>query len=349
MSVSDMMRAVVIARYGGELEASRRPIPRPGPGEVLVQVRASGLCSTDLHLLSGRQPLGELPRIVGHELAGEVIALGEGVTRWHQGNRVTAAIDVTCGSCRHCQTGETQRCLAMQRIGFERDGGHADYVAVPAANLVALPAEISYAAAAILPDAVACMYHSLIHQGKVGLGQRVLILGVGGLGIHGVQIARSAGAAVLATSRRPERLALAEQYGAVGLDPTGQSLETAIATFTEGEGVDLVVDNIGTRASVRQGLSLLRPGGKHLVVGYLDETLEIPSMRLFKSELELIGCRGSTKQDLIDVVRLVQAGQITPVIGAYYPLEQIGAAAARLTLGDLGGRIVLTRSSEMVA
>jgi D-arabinose 1-dehydrogenase-like Zn-dependent alcohol dehydrogenase len=104
------------------------------------------------------------------------------------------------------------------------------------------------------------------------------------------------------------------------------------------------VDNIGTRESVRQGLSVLRPGGKLLVVGYLDETLEIPSMRFFKSELEIIGCRGSTKQDLIDVVRLVGTGQLTPVIGAYYPLEQIQAAATRLESGDLVGRIVLTRS-----
>ena len=346
--MSPMMRAVVIARYGGVLEATCCPIPRPGPGEVLVQVRASGLCGTDLHLLSGRQPLGALPRIVGHELAGEVMALGDGVTRWRPGDRVTASIDVSCGRCRHCLTGETQRCRAMSRIGFERDGGHADYVAVPAANLVAVPAEISYEAAAILPDAVACMYHSLVHQGGVGLGQHVLILGVGGLGIHGVQIARSAGADVLVTSRRPERRAMAERHGAVAIDPTTQPLEPEAARFTLGEGFDLVVDNIGTRDSVRQGLSVLRPGGKLLVVGYLDDTFEIPSMRFFRTEQQIIGCRGSTKQDLADVVRLVRTGRITPVIGARYPLEQIQQAAARLESGDLVGRIVLTRSHDAV-
>jgi propanol-preferring alcohol dehydrogenase len=338
-----MMRAVVIARYGGTLEIMRRPSPRPGFGEVLVQVHASGLCSTDLHLLSGRQKLGDLPRIIGHELAGEIVAVGDGVTQWRLGDRVTAAIDITCGHCRHCLTGETQRCVTMHRIGFERDGGHADFVTVPAANLVEVPTEISYAAASILPDAVACMYHSLVHQGRVGIGQRVLILGVGGLGIHGVQIARSAGAEVLATSRRWERVALAEEYGAIGVNTKDQSLDHAVATFTQGEGVDLVVDNIGTRDSVLEGLSVLRPGGKHLLVGYLDESLEIPSMRFFKTEQEIIGCRGSTKQDLIDVVRLVKAGRITPVIGAHYKLEQIGEAAARLAIGDLVGRIVLTR------
>ncbi len=340
----DTMRAVVVARYGGSLQAARRPIPRPGRGEVLIRVRASGLCSTDLHLLSGRQPLGELPRILGHELAGDVIELGDGVTHWRQGDRVTAAIDVTCGRCRYCLAGEKQLCRSMKRIGFERDGGHADYVAVPEANLVALHPEISYEAAAILPDAVACMYHSLTHQGGVGIGQRVLVLGVGGLGIHGVQIAKAAGAEVLATSRQPQRVALAEKWGAVGINTSREALEAAVARFTDGQGVDLVVDNIGNRASVRQGLSALRPGGKFLVVAYLDESFEVPSMPLFKTEQQIIGCRGSTKQDLIDVVRLVRTGQVTPVLGASYALEEIQAAAARLESGDVVGRIWLTRA-----
>ncbi len=337
------MRAVVIARYGGSLEATTRPVPQPGPGEVLVRVRASGLCSTDLHLLSGRQPLGDLPRVVGHELAGDVVGLGDGVTDWRTGDRVTAAIDVTCGRCRQCLGGQTQLCRAMRRIGFERDGGHADYVALPAANLVALDAEIPYEAAAILPDAVACMYHSLIHQGSVGIGQRVLILGVGGLGIHGVQIARAAGAEVLATSRQSKRLALAERYGAVAVNTAQESLGAAVARFTDGEGVDVVVDNIGNRESVREGLAVLRPGGRFLVVAYLDETFEVPSMRLFRTEQQIIGCRGSTKQDLVDVVRLVRNGRVTPVLGASYPLDRIDDAVARLESGDLAGRIWLTR------
>lgn len=337
------MRAVVVAQYGGRLQVMERPVPRPPFGEVLVAVRASGLCSTDLHLLSGRQPLGELPRILGHELAGEVVELGDGVTDWRLGDRVTAALDVTCGRCRHCLAGQTQLCRTMRRIGFERDGGHAEYVVVPAANLVRLPADISYDAAAILPDAVACMYHSIIRQGGVGIGSRVLILGVGGLGIHGVQIAVAAGAKVLATSRQPNRIALAEQNGATGLNTALEPLAAAVDEFTGGEGVDVVVDNIGTRDSVREGLSVLAPGGKFLVVAYLDESFEIPSMRLFTCEQEIIGCRGSTRQDLIDVVALVESGQIRPVIGARYPLEQITAAAARLESGDLVGRIVLTR------
>jgi len=338
------MRAAAVARYGGSLEVMDRPVPVPGPGEVLIRVRASGLCGTDLHLLSGRMPLGELPRILGHETAGEVAALGESAAGVAVGDRVTVAVDVVCGRCRHCLAGNTQRCTSLRRIGFERDGGHAEYVAIPAANAIPLPAGLADEAAAILPDAVACMYHSLICQGKVGVGQTVLILGVGGLGIHGVQIARLAGAEVLATSRRPERLRIAEQYGAIAVNPQTQPLAGAIRDWTRGEGVDVVVDNIGTRASVRDGLALLRPGGKLLVLAYLDETFEIPSIPLFKAEREIIGCRGSSRQDLVEVVRLAGAGKLTPVVGARYPLEQIGAAVARLEAGDLVGRIVLTRA-----
>jgi 2-desacetyl-2-hydroxyethyl bacteriochlorophyllide A dehydrogenase len=337
------MLAVVVARYGGTLEVMDRPIPRPGAGEVLVRVRASGLCSTDLHLLSGRMLLGNLPRILGHESAGEIVETGEEVTGWNAGDRVTVALDVVCGKCRHCLTGQTQRCPSMQRIGFERDGGHAEYVAVPAANVIGLPPTLAYDAAAILPDAVACMYHSLVGQGKVGLGQKVLILGVGGLGIHGVQIARLAGADVIATSRQPARLKIAGQYGAIPLNPATESLPDGVRELTRGEGMDLVVDNIGTRASVREGLSLLRPGGKLLVVAYLDDTFEVPSIPLFKTEQEIIGCRGSSRQDLEEVVRLTGSGKLTPIIGAHYPLGEIGAAVERLERGDLVGRIVLTR------
>ncbi len=342
--MSPTMLAAVVAGYGGKLEVTDRPVPRPVAGEVLVRVRASGLCSTDLHLLSGRMNLGDLPRILGHETAGVIAELGEGVTGWKVGDRVTIAVDVVCGKCRHCLTGQTQRCTAMQRIGFERDGGHAEYVAVPAANVIGLPPTLSYDAAAILPDAVACMYHTLVGQGKVDIGQKVLILGVGGLGIHGVQIARLAGAEVIATSRQPQRLEMAARYGAIPLNPATESLRDGVEELTRGEGVDLVVDNVGTRASVREGLNLLRPGGKLLVVAYLDETFEVPSLPLFKKEQEIIGCRGSSRQDLEEVVRLAGSGRLKPVIGAHYPLQQIGAAIERLQKGDLVGRIVLTRA-----
>ncbi len=337
------MRAIAVAEYGGKLALIERAIPHAGPGEVLVRVRASGLCSTDLHLLTGRMPLGMLPRILGHESAGEVVGLGPGAAGWSPGDRVIVAIDVVCGACRDCLTGETQRCRRMQRIGFEKDGGHAEYLAVPAGNLIPVPPGLPDDAAAILPDAVACMYHALIRQGGVGPGQSVLILGAGGLGIHGVQIARLAGATVIATSRRAERLRAAEAQGALPVNPETQRLPDVVAEATGGGGLDVVVDAIGTRASVHEGLGLLRPGGKLLVLAYADDSFEVASMPLFRSEQQIIGCRGASRQDLIDVVHLAGNGRLRPVVGAHYPLEAIDSAVARLRRGDVVGRIVLTR------
>ena len=337
------MKAVQILKYRDPFHYGEYPRPKLRAREVLVEVKASGLCSTDLHLLEGRVNLGPLPRIPGHETAGEIAELGPDVNDWEVGHRVTVAIDVTCRRCVHCLTGQTQRCPDKVRIGFERDGGHAQLVAVPADNLVALPDNLSHEEAAILPDAVACMYHCLIAQGKVGINQKVVILGVGGLGIHGVQIARLAGAEVLATSRREHRLQIAGDYGAIPVDPTRQDLAEAVHDFTQGAGADVVADCIGTQKSIQEGLHLLRPGGKLLVIAYIDEEFIIPSIPLFAPEKEIIGCRGSTRQELIEVVDLVARGNIKPIIGAEYPLSQIDQAVACLNAGEMVGRIVLTR------
>ncbi|MCE1254596.1 MAG: alcohol dehydrogenase catalytic domain-containing protein [Anaerolineae bacterium] len=343
----ETMKAIAVTAYGDKLRVITVPVPKPGINEVLVHVRASGFCSTDTHLLQGRQPLGTLPRVLGHETAGDIVELGPYVDdRWKIGDRVSLTVDVTCGACRFCRTGQTQLCKNMKRMGFERDGGHAEYVAVPTTNLVKVPETITYEQACILPDAVACTYHSIMAQGKLGMGQTIAILGAGGLGVHGVQIARQAGARVIATGRRPERLQAAEKYGAIAVNTNTQSLEDVVNEMTRGEGVDVVMDNIGNNASIKQGLGILRPGGKFLVVAYMEENFAVPAIPLFSKEFELIGCRASTRQDLVDVVRYVEEGVIEPVIGAYFDLEEVDQAVECLENGQMIGRIVFTRKEH---
>lgn len=337
------MTAVQIVGYHQPFELSRRAIPSPKNGEVLVKVEASGLCSTDLHLLDGRQDLGRLPRIPGHESAGVVAEVGPGVLSWTGRQRVVVVIDVGCGHCRHCLTGQTQRCPELERIGFERDGGHAEYVVVPAGNLIELPDSLSFEDACILPDATACMYHSLVSQGGIAANQKVLILGAGGLGIHGVQIARLVGAEVAATSRRAHRLEAVARYGGLPIDTSRQNLAEVVNEFSGGEGLDLVADCVGTQTSISQGFSLLRPGGKLLVIAYLDDAFSIPSMPLFSQEKKIIGCRGTNRRELQEVVELVGRGRIQSVIGAGFPLKDFLQAAETLTRGDTVGRIVITR------
>jgi propanol-preferring alcohol dehydrogenase len=252
-------------------------------------------------------------------------------------------IDVSCGRCRYCLAGQTQRCVELKRIGFERDGGHTEYVAVPIQNLIELPETLSFQDACILPDATACMYHSLVSQGKITANQKVLILGCGGLGVHGIQIARLAGAEVAATSRRDHRLKEAARLGAVPINTDEEDLSDVIREFTKGQGLDLVADCIGTQASISQGFSLLRPGGKLLVIAYLDSTFKFPSLPLFSKEKEIIGCRGTNKLELVEVVELVAGGRLQSIIGATFPLGEFIQATEVLQRGDTVGRIVITR------
>lgn len=337
------MRVAQIAAFHQPFEYVERPVPVPAPDEVLIRVTASGFCATDIHLLQARMDIGELPRIPGHETAGVIERVGEAVRDWHEGQRVVVAVDVPCGVCRHCLSGQTQRCQHKVRMGFERDGGHADYVVAPARNLVEVPQNVDLEHAAILPDAVACMWHSLIGQGKLAVNERLLVLGAGGLGLHGIQIGKLAGARVVATSRRRERLLAAERLGAIAVNPSATDLSGAVGDITNGEGVDIVADCIGTKESIQQALAVVRPGGRVLVIAYLADHLEVPSLDFFSREKELIGCRGSTLSDLRDVVHLVSDGRLTPLVDLQMPLSAINEATAILQRGDVVGRIVLTR------
>lgn len=342
--MNSLMRAAEILKYHQPFHYSEeREVPTPRPDEVLIQVKASGLCLTDLHLAQGRQNLGQLPRVPGHESAGHIVEMGRAVDGWQIGQKVLIAIDVPCQNCFHCLTGQTQRCRKLQRIGFERDGGHADYVAVPARNLISVPDRLSCEDVATLPDAGATMYHSLVSQGKVGVGQKVVVLGAGGIGIYGVQIARLAGAEVLATSRRESRLGVAKAHGAIAVNPLKENVQEAVMAFTGGEGADVVADCVGTEESVREGFAFLRPGGKLLIIAYIDDYFRIPSIPLFSTEKEVIGCRGCNRQELVDTVSLVAQGKIKPVIGAHFHLSEINEASKRLEEGDVVGRIILTR------
>lgn len=317
------------------------PDPTPGPTEVLVFVEASGLCATDLHLLEGRWPHIGLPRVPGHELAGTIIEVGQKVTNWHVGERVITAIDVPCGSCVFCIEGRTNLCPNFTRIGFERNGSHSQLAVVPAGNLVRLPEEIPFVEAAIIPDAVACSYHCIVTRGQVGAGQKVVILGAGGLGMHGIQICRLQGAQVLATSRQSRRREMARELGAEVVDPDSGDLREAVQAFSSGQGVDVVIDNVGLEDTIDLAIDLLRPGGKVVVVGYIVEEFKARYVPLMVREKEILGARGSVKPELEQVVRLVHQGKISCIIDRTYPLSKINQAAKAISDGEPIGRVVL--------
>lgn len=335
------MKAAVLRAFHQPHSIEEIPMPVIGENEVLAKVLACGLCASDLHIQDGMIATVQLPYTPGHEICGEVVEVGSAVKGIAPGARFVAGIDIICGECRFCKSGRGNLCVHRVRMGFERNGGLAQYCAVPAECVFPISKSIAPEAAAIIPDAVTCMYHAL-RQGQVGKGTVICITGIGGLGLQGVQLAKHMGATVIATSRKDEKLALAKSFGAdYGINTTRQSLEEEVARITGGEMCDAVFDNIGIRGSVDSALRLLRRGGKVIVIGYGDPELTANYMDLVINEKEIIGIRGSTRDELREVIGLVEAGKINPYIYKTYPLDELAVALEHLRSGKELGRTVI--------
>lgn len=337
------MKAAVLREFGSPLVIEEKDIPRPGRGEVLVKVRASGLCVSDIHIQDGMIKTVKLPYTPGHEMAGVIVQVGEDVSNVAVGDHVTAAIDIICGQCRYCRTGRTNLCTSLVRIGFERDGSHGEYCMIPAENAFKVADFIPFEQVTGLPDAVGCMYNAIKNQAKVRPGQRVLILGTGGLGMNAIQLAKLFGAEVYATSRQTDKIRISLEMGAdAAINTRETDLEVEIRRLTEGEMCDVVVDNIGIKGSINQALRLTTPGGKVIVTGYNDPYFEADYQDIMKFEKEIIGMRGMTRQDLADVIRLVESRRIVPYVYKTIPFEKINEGLQMLRDGTAKGRVVLT-------
>jgi D-arabinose 1-dehydrogenase-like Zn-dependent alcohol dehydrogenase len=325
------VKAAVLRRFGSPLELSEVPDPTPGDGEVLVRVRAVGLCGTDLKVVDGTLPGLQLPLVPGHEVAGEVVA-GDAALL---GERVACYLYEPCGRCRWCRASEHTLCPYAARVGRSRDGGLAELMVMRAENVFPF-ARAGFAAAAVAMDAVATPWRALMVRGRLTRGERLVVTGAGGLGLNAIQIAVVAGAAVAV------------------IDPDATAREKALAAGAEiaaepGE-LDLVREwsaDIGLEASGRrEGFAALvdcvRPGGRVVCCGYAPGTAwEIESMRLVLSELAVIGSRAGSREDARAALSAVDSGTIVPEIAATLALEDVNDALARQRAGGVGGRLVI--------
>jgi 2-desacetyl-2-hydroxyethyl bacteriochlorophyllide A dehydrogenase len=332
------MKAAVLEAYHQPLAIREVEVPPPGPEEVTLEVRACGLCMTDIHLQEGRIPTVRLPLTPGHEFAGVVVALGDNTSGVALGDRVVTCVDVGCRRCDFCLRGETTRCVSLTRLGFERAGGMAERVNVPAANLERLADGIPFEKAAIIPDAVVSMFRGLRTAGGVGAGSVVAILGTGGLGMQGVKIAKLLGAHVTCTDRIDAKLERARALGADCVINTDRDEFVATARARVGP-FDVVVDTIGQGRSLLDAVRACRNGGRVVALGYVDPTLEIPSYEITIKEKQVVGSRAASRSEFRDVVRLVNAGRLDPDVG-----ERIPAARVNQALDDLKHGRFLTRS-----
>lgn len=337
------MRALVLEEFGGPLIMKEVPTPAITPGEALIRVRNVGVCGTDLKIRAGRMGLNVLPLIMGHEVAGEVAEVGKEVEGFAPGDRVTVSFYVTCGRCQFCREGRDTLCLNVRQHGFSLDGGLADYMKTPGVNLCKVPDQVPLDRACILADAVATSYHAVTKRAQVRPGKTVALVGVGGVGLHALQMALLAGGWTIAVDVNEPRLDLARKLGAHALvDARRGPFHEAVRQLTGGEGVDVVLEFVANTDTLPSSYLSLKRGGRLVFVGYTPELpLAVWPHELVRSELEILGSRATTKQELQETMDLVAQGRIRPIVDRVFSLEDVELAFDSLRQGNSLGRNVV--------
>ena len=305
------MPAGRLLAVGGPPVVVEVDVPQPGPGEVRVDVRACGLCGSDVHVVHGVTPNGGLPLTLGHEAAGVVDALGADVDGWSVGDRVAVAAGYGCGSCVACAAGRENICPRLTIPGISRDGAQASFVVVPARSLVPLPESVDFATGAILTDAVATPYGAIRRSG-VQEGDTAVVFGLGGLGLHAVSLLKQIiGARVIGVDVYAGALERATTFGADEVvDGADGKPARALRAATDG-GAHHTFEFVGAAAVTDQAVKSLRPGGTCTVVGITPEPLSLlPQALLVAGELRLQGSFGCTRLDLADLVGFVASGRL---------------------------------------
>jgi 2-desacetyl-2-hydroxyethyl bacteriochlorophyllide A dehydrogenase len=338
------MKAWLLKGYNQALEPIERNRPQPGPGEILLKVKACGLCYTDIKIIKGEipPPIVTLPHVLGHEVAGEVVEIGQGVSGIRIGDLGVVYSYVTCRECNRCLTGRENICQNLRRVGFELDGGFSEYLSIPAYNFCPFSRDLPIQKMAILADAIGTPYHAITRLAQVKAGQDVLIVGAGGLGLHAVQIAKLCGARALVVDMNPDALALAKTYGADEILPA-EGAGAAVSKLTAGQGADAVIEIVGTPETLSWSLPATKSGGKLILVGYAPgRPYALDTMMMHYREYTVMGSRFTTKAELLELIKLVGQGKIRPVVTKTLPFDQANEALEALKKKTYLGRIVLT-------
>jgi len=301
------MKAVRMIGAGQPLELHEIPMPAIGERDILVRVRAAGICHSDVHYRAGRSPVRPLPMTLGHEVAGVVEQIGAQVSSVKLGDRVCLHYNITCGDCYYCSTGNEQFCPQVLMLGHYTSGGYAEYIAVPARNAIALPDEIPFEQGATLMCASATAFHAL-RKSRLKAGESAAVIGVGGLGMSAIQLAGAFGALdVFAVDINAEKLQLAAHYGAIPVNARQVDPVTEIRRLTDGRGVDVAIELIGLPQTMQQTVRCLGVMGRAVIAGIGDRPLEIDTYReLLGNEAEIIGSNDHLLQELPLLVEMAR-------------------------------------------
>jgi propanol-preferring alcohol dehydrogenase len=334
------VRAVRFSGQGQPLVVADVPQPRPGPGQVLVRVAAAGVCGTELHFLDGLLTPARTPITLGHEVAGTVSEVGEGVTDLAAGDRVAVHYFHSCGECRRCTSGEDHLCDApLGFLAFVTDGGFAEYVVVPARSAVPVPDGLDLVDVAPL----CCSATTAVHAARVAdvrEGDVAVVYGTGGVGLALVQVLRLAGARVVAVARGEARRELARELGAETIDAAGEDVPARVRELTQGDGADVVFELVGTAQTGAAALACLGKRGALVYVGYSHDDVSFSPLSLVVPEQRMLTSVGNRRSELVEVLELAARGQLrTHVTTA--PLDDAARVLDDLRAGRVVGRAVL--------
>jgi propanol-preferring alcohol dehydrogenase len=305
------MKAVRLMQLGQPLEDAEVAVPDIGTSEVLVRVGACGICHSDAHYRAGISSIDSLPVTPGHEVAGRVEAVGEQATHVSPGDRVCIHYLVSCGACDFCLGGNEQFCAKVQMIGKHRDGGYAEFIAVPGRNVFALPDEISFEQGAIMMCSSATALHAL-NKARLKPGESVAIFGFGGLGFSALQLARAFDCGeVYVVDVNPAKLATAAALGGVPIDATAGDPVQQILHATSGKGVDIAIELVGSAATMRQAIQSLAVWGRAAMVALSKESMSLlPYPELINKEAEVIGVSDHLASELPVLMDLARNGKL---------------------------------------
>jgi propanol-preferring alcohol dehydrogenase len=348
------MKAIVlhewVRSWGNNLRLEEVPTPKPGPRDVLIRVRACGVGYTVTKFLMSKDDGGAdpllLPRIPGHEIAGDVVETGEKVFEYKKGERVLVYFYLICGRCQCCLAGEQNHCVNRKGlVGMHIDGGYAEYVNVPVQNVLPLPDSIPYRDATVINDAVATPVHVMKHRALVKPGDTILIVGAGGgVGVHAVQAAKFCGGRVIGADVDDAKLKQLKDFGATEvINVKDQSMLDEVKRLTNGNGVDAAVDFVCNQKTLIDTANCLGRRGRMVVMAQPQIPLSILSSPvLIAREVTITGSRYATFQDFMEATELVRRSIIKPVIGEEGELEDAEKIHSHIAQNKIFGRGVVT-------
>jgi propanol-preferring alcohol dehydrogenase len=345
------MKAMVLPELRAPLRLETVPVPKIGPTDVLLRVRAAGVGLTVVIMTAVPGRVTSFPRIPGHEVAGEIAEVGSEVTHVKVGDRVTCHFYLTCRTCRFCRSGRETLCTAFRGyVGMACDGAYAQYMAIPAANVAPIPTEVSDLEAAIAADAVCTPYHACREEARVGPGDTVLIVGAGGgVGIHGVQMAKLSGGWVVAADVGDEKLAAAKDCGADALiDVRRGGLADQVRALTDGRGVDAAIDFVASRETLEGSVASLARAGRLVIIGSrpreafgVEAKFTVDPGRMLADMLEIHGSRYVTLAEIQQTLELLRQRRIRAIVSRTFPLDGAEEAHELLRRNALVGRAAL--------